>query len=82
VPAPFASARIALPAAVTVAMIAEWLATGEGLGGSIARASGQFGYDEMWASAVLITAVTMLAYSVISVIDTVVVARFSVLSAS
>jgi ABC-type nitrate/sulfonate/bicarbonate transport system permease component len=77
VPATLASARLSLPAAVTGAMIAEWLATGEGLGGSIARASGEFGYDDMWASAVAITAATMLAYTAIGIIDTIVVARFT-----
>jgi ABC-type nitrate/sulfonate/bicarbonate transport system permease component len=79
-PALMASARISVPSAVTGAMIAEWLATGEGLGGSIARASGSFGFDEMWASAVVITGTTMLVYAVVSILDTIVVARFGALS--
>lgn len=75
-PATFAAARMSVPAAVTGAMIAEWLATGEGLGGSISRAAGSFGYTQMWASAVTIAAVTMLAYSVVSIAEIVVSDRF------
>jgi len=79
-PALMASARISVPSAVTGAMIAEWLATGEGLGGSIARASGSFGFDAMWASAVVITGTTMVFYAVVSILDTLVVARFGALN--
>lgn len=75
-PATLAAARLSVPAAVTGAMIAEWLATGEGLGGSISRAAGSFGYTEMWASAVVVTAVTMLVYSAVSVVDVIVTDRF------
>lgn len=76
-PAVMASARISIPAAVTGAMIGEWLATGDGLGGFISRSSGSFGYDAMWASAVVVTAVTMIAYTVVSVLDTLVQRRFA-----
>ena len=50
-------------------MIAEWLSTGEGLGGSISKAVAAFSYSRMWASAVTIALVTMVAYSVMSIID-------------
>ncbi|WP_261165683.1 ABC transporter permease [Microbacterium sp. Marseille-Q6965] len=75
VPAALASARIAIPAAMTGAMIGEWLSTGEGLGGSISRAAGSFDYGHMWAAAVAITAVTMIAYAVVSIVDALVVDR-------
>jgi ABC-type nitrate/sulfonate/bicarbonate transport system permease component len=75
-PALFASARLSVPLAVTGAMIGEWLATGEGLGGSISRAAGKFDFNQMWASAVTITAVTMLAYTVVSVVEALVVRRY------
>ncbi|MEA9985160.1 ABC transporter permease [Subtercola sp. RTI3] len=78
-PAVMASARISIPAAVTGAMIGEWLATGEGLGGFISRSAGSFGYDAMWASAVLITGFTMLAYTVVSILDALVQRRFGAL---
>lgn len=75
-PALFASARISVPAAVTGAMIGEWLATGDGLGGFISRSAGAFGYDAMYASAAVIAAVTMLFYTVISIVDSLVERRF------
>ncbi|WP_119697927.1 ABC transporter permease [Microbacterium halotolerans] len=78
VPAALASARVAIPAAVTGAMIGEWLSTGEGLGGSISRASGSFDYTHMWAAAVSITAVTMLAYAVMSIVDSLATERLGV----
>lgn len=80
VPSTLASARISVPSAVTGAMIAEWLSTGEGLGGAISRAAGSFGYDAMWASAITVAAVTMLAYAVVSVVDTLVQDRMGRLS--
>ena len=58
-----------IPSAVVGAMIAEWLSTGEGLGGSISKAVAAFSYSRMWASAVTIALVTMVAYSVMSIID-------------
>jgi ABC-type nitrate/sulfonate/bicarbonate transport system permease component len=76
-PAVLASARVSIPAAVTGAMIGEWLATGDGLGGFISRSSGSFGYDAMWASAVVVTAATMVAYTVVSIVDTLVQRRFT-----
>ncbi|MFT4305253.1 MAG: ABC transporter permease subunit [Microbacterium sp.] len=75
-PALFASARLAVPAAMTGALVGEWLVTGEGLGGSVSRASATFGYGEMWASAVLITVVTMVLYAIVSALDGLVVHRF------
>ena len=76
-PAVLASARLSIPAAVTGAMIGEWLATGDGLGGFISRSSGSFGYDAMWASAVVVTAVTMTAYTAVSILDALVQRRFA-----
>ena len=80
-PALFASARLAVPLAVTGAMIGEWLATGEGLGGSIARASGAFDFNQMWASAVVIATTTMLAYTAVSIADAIVTRRFAAVGA-
>lgn len=80
VPSMLASARISVPSAVTGAMIAEWLSTGEGLGGAISRAAGSFGYDEMWASAITIAAVTMVAYAAVAVADSLVLDRMGQLS--
>jgi ABC-type nitrate/sulfonate/bicarbonate transport system permease component len=78
-PAIMASARISVPAAVTGAMIGEWLATGDGLGGFISRSAGAFGYDGMWAAAVVVTGFTMVVYIFVSVIDALVQNRFGAL---
>ncbi|WP_187368177.1 hypothetical protein [Nonomuraea terrae] len=43
----FASARISVPASIIGALIAEWLATGKGIGAEILRAIGGFRYDEV-----------------------------------
>jgi ABC-type nitrate/sulfonate/bicarbonate transport system permease component len=80
VPSTLASAGISVPSAVTGAMIAEWLSTGEGLGGMISRAAGSFGYDLMWACAITIAGVTMLVYALVAVADTLVQERMGRLS--
>ncbi|GAA3108561.1 ABC transporter permease [Nonomuraea salmonea] len=54
-PSVFASARISVPASIIGALIAEWLATGEGIGAEILRAIGGFRYDEVWADIVVVT---------------------------
>ena len=47
---------------------------------SISRSAGSFGYDAMWASAVLITGFTMLVYTVVSILDALVDRRFGALA--
>ncbi|MDR8409041.1 ABC transporter permease subunit [Nonomuraea sp. 3-1Str] len=76
-PSVFASARISVPASIIGALIAEWLATGEGIGAGILRAIGGFRYDEVWADIVVVTAVSILAYAVVGVVESLVLARFS-----
>ena len=53
-PALFASARIAAPLALIGALLAEWLATGQGVGYLMLTSSNQGDYDMMWASVVLV----------------------------
>ena len=79
-PALLASARVAVPISVTGAMIGEWLATGQGLGGYISRSAGEFSYAAMWASAVAVTAFTMVVYTVVGIADTLVQRRFGALA--
>ncbi|GAA2364332.1 ABC transporter permease subunit [Nonomuraea africana] len=76
-PAVFASARISVPASIIGALIAEWLATGEGIGAEILRAIGGFRYDRVWADIVVVTGVSILAYAVVGVVESLVLARFS-----
>ena len=76
VPSLLASARVSVPSAVVGAMIAEWLSTGTGLGGSISKAVAAFSYTQMWASAVTVALVTMVFYAIVSILDDLVTRRF------
>ncbi|HZZ58915.1 MAG TPA: ABC transporter permease subunit [Opitutaceae bacterium] len=64
-PALFASLRIAAPLAVTGAMLAEWLATGGGLGYSIASDVATSDYDALWARVALATFFSLIVYQLI-----------------
>jgi ABC-type nitrate/sulfonate/bicarbonate transport system permease component len=76
-PALFASARIAAPLALTGALLAEWLATGQGAGYLMLTSSNQGNYDMMWASVVLVVIAAVLLYSVLSGLETLVLDRFA-----
>jgi ABC-type nitrate/sulfonate/bicarbonate transport system permease component len=75
-PSIFASARIAVPGALIGALLAEWLATGKGLGAQMLSDGATFLYDDLWASVVVITVVSVLIYAAVGVLETVVLARF------
>jgi sulfonate transport system permease protein len=68
-PALFASLRIAAPLAMTGAMLAEWLATGRGLGYAMLSASAQSDYDGLWARVALATAFSLTIYKLIGVAE-------------
>ena len=76
-PALFASARIAVPGAVIGAMLAEWLATGVGLGYGMLQDANSFNYVDIWASAALLTGVSVVLYNIVAVAESAVLARFS-----
>jgi len=76
-PALFASARIAAPLALTGALLAEWLATGKGAGYLMLTSSNQGNYNMMWASVVLVVVAAVILYSVISGVETLVLARYA-----
>jgi ABC-type nitrate/sulfonate/bicarbonate transport system permease component len=82
VPALFASARIAVPGAVIGAMLAEWLATGKGMGYGMLQDANSFNYTDIWASAALLTGVSVLLYNLIAIAETAVLARFSLRGAN
>ncbi|MGH9123510.1 MAG: ABC transporter permease [Acidimicrobiales bacterium] len=76
-PSVFASLRINVPAAMIGALLAEWLATNKGSGAEMLTVLNTSDYGELWAAFVLVTAVTMLAYSVVSAIEAAVLARYA-----
>ncbi|MBX6387964.1 MAG: ABC transporter permease subunit [Frankia sp.] len=75
-PALFVSARIAVPGAIIGALLAEWLATGKGLGYYMQHAQQVSNYNGVWAAVVVITAVSVVIYALVSAIETVVLARY------
>ncbi|WP_255546008.1 ABC transporter permease [Glaciihabitans sp. dw_435] len=71
----FAAVKISIPGAITGALLAEWLATGKGLGGAIVAAVAQSKNFEVWASVVTITAVTLVLYGLAQLLETFVLRR-------
>ena len=74
-PAFFASARIAAPAAIGGATLAEWLATGAGLGNVLVVSYSASDFNTLWSGAVLIVAVSVGLYGLVGIIEGLVVAR-------
>lgn len=75
-PALFAAIRISIPGAITGAMIAEWLATGRGMGYAIVAAVGSSQMSLVWTLAVVITATSLLLYMGVSIVERTVLTRF------
>lgn len=75
-PAIFAAARISVPGALIGALIAEWLATGRGIGGGILNAIGGFDYDQVWADIVVLTGVSLVLYTFVGLIESLVLASY------
>lgn len=69
VPAILTSAKIAVPAAISGATLAEWLATGQGLGSMIVRDFAASRFSALWSAAVLIITISVLFYSVIALLE-------------
>ncbi|WP_260406162.1 ABC transporter permease [Microbacterium sp. G2-8] len=74
-PAFFAAVRISVPGAFTGALLAEWLATGDGIGGSLSGAISQAKFTEVWAAVAVTTAVALVLYNVVQILEDVVLAR-------
>jgi ABC-type nitrate/sulfonate/bicarbonate transport system permease component len=76
-PALFASLRIAAPLALVGALLAEWLATGGGLGYSIIQAGALSDYNGLWARVAVITICSVLLYRLIGAVERAVLVRFA-----
>jgi ABC-type nitrate/sulfonate/bicarbonate transport system permease component len=74
-PSFFAAVRISVPGALTGALLAEWLATGDGLGSAIQTAYSQVQFSLVWSAVVVVTAVSLVLYNVVRLLETVVLAR-------
>jgi ABC-type nitrate/sulfonate/bicarbonate transport system permease component len=51
------------------ALIAEWLATGQGLGAALIRDITKFRFDDLWAGVFTATAVSILLYTLVDVAE-------------
>jgi ABC-type nitrate/sulfonate/bicarbonate transport system permease component len=74
-PALFSSLRVASPLAITGAMLAEWLATGSGLGYSIASDVATSDYDALWTRVALATLFSLTLYQGIRYLERVTIGR-------
>ncbi|WP_432488979.1 ABC transporter permease [Kineococcus sp. SYSU DK018] len=72
----FAAVRISVPGAVIGAMLYEWLFSGTGLGAEIFRANSQVQYSKLWAIVVVVTFSTIVLYTLVSVLETLVLAKW------
>jgi ABC-type nitrate/sulfonate/bicarbonate transport system permease component len=65
----FAAMRLAAPRALLGVMIAEWLATGRGLGNLINHARGTLDYGMIWAVAVTSVLISIAFYQVVVALE-------------
>lgn len=75
-PAVFTAAKLSFPVSLTGALLAEWLATGRGVGALIHQAPTQFLYAQMWSAVAGITMVSIVLYAVLQWLETVTHAAF------
>ncbi|GAA1998807.1 ABC transporter permease [Microbacterium ulmi] len=80
-PSLFAAARVSVPGAVTGALLAEWLSTGQGIGGSILKFNAQAQFAQLWTSIALITLITLLLYNIVQVVENAVLVRMGMSTA-
>jgi ABC-type nitrate/sulfonate/bicarbonate transport system permease component len=76
-PALAMSARIAVPGALLGATLAEYLANGQGLGGLISVSTINSDFLTLWAAVTVVTAVSVLLFSILSWLETVALRRLT-----
>lgn len=64
------------PGAIVGALLAEWLATGKGLGALMLSDTSQFNYDQLWASVFVLTMCSVILYYLVGMIEAGVLTRF------
>ncbi|PZU47038.1 MAG: ABC transporter permease [Microbacterium sp.] len=79
-PSIFAAARVSVPGAVTGALLAEWLSTGTGIGGSILKFNAQAQFAQLWTSIALITIITLLLYNLVQIVENIVLNRMGMVA--
>jgi ABC-type nitrate/sulfonate/bicarbonate transport system permease component len=76
-PALFAALRVAAPLALVGALLAEWLATGKGLGYLMLAAVTTFELDRMWTGVTIVTVASIALYTLISIAEQLTLARYA-----
>ncbi|MAQ82802.1 MAG: ABC transporter permease [Maritimibacter sp.] len=76
-PAFFASARMAIPAAILAVTTAEWLATGRGVGALMATVASTSDYGMLWSAIALIGLAAVLAHALVATLERIVLSRTS-----
>jgi ABC-type nitrate/sulfonate/bicarbonate transport system permease component len=75
-PALFASVRISVPGAITGALLAEWLITGQGIGSMVVNAVGRSENNLVWACVLVVTLASLTLYLAAQVVESFVLARY------
>jgi sulfonate transport system permease protein len=65
----FAATRLTVPRALLGVMIAEWLATGTGLGNLLNQSRGYLDYGMIWAVAVVSVLISVLFYQIVVIVE-------------
>ncbi len=76
-PALFAALRVAAPLALVGALLAEWLATGSGLGYLMLASVTTFELDRMWTAVTIVTVASIALYTLISLLEQLTLARYA-----
>ena len=76
-PAFFASARMAVPAALLAVTTAEWLATGKGIGVLMAMTASTSDYNMLWSCVAVLGAVAMAFYVLVGMCEQAVLRRYA-----
>lgn len=76
-PAFFAAARMAVPSAVLAATVAEWLATGTGIGNLMALTASTSNYNMLWSCVVVLTVVSVCGYLLVGAAERWALTRFA-----
>ena len=74
-PSLFAAIRVSVPGAITGALLAEMLSTGDGIGSATATFAASSKFNDVWACVVVITAVSLLLYTVVQIFESIALSR-------
>jgi ABC-type nitrate/sulfonate/bicarbonate transport system permease component len=74
-PSLFAAIRISVPGAVTGALLAEMLSTGDGIGSATATYAASARFTEVWACVVVVTVISLLIYTIVQVFESIALTR-------